>query len=75
MFYTLDRIEDENIAVLIDDDGRKHDVPCTAIPENDGIGSVFSIKDGKYIFNKAQTDERRKRINEKRKKLFDKLKK
>lgn len=75
MFYTLDRIEDGNTAVLIDDVGHKHDVPFAALPAHDGIGSVFTMKDEAYIFNREQTAERRKRIDEKRKKLFERVKK
>lgn len=74
MFYTLDRIEDNNIAVMIDDDGKKYDIPLKNLPEHDGIGSVFREENGVYLFNREETDRRRISIAEKRRRLFDRIK-
>lgn len=75
MFYTLDRTEDNNIAVLIDDDGKKYDIPLENLPEHDGTGSVFREENGVYLFDKEETDRRRISIAEKRRRLFDRIKK
>lgn len=74
MFFTLNRIEDKSIAVLIDDNGKKYDINASLLPAHDGIGSVFSVQDDVYVFEKGETDTRRARINEKSKAFFNKLK-
>lgn len=74
IYYTLDRIEDENFAVLVDDSGKPHDVSLSQLPNHDGVGSVFYNDNGEYIFDKSETEIRRKRIGQKRKKFFDKIK-
>lgn len=74
MFYTLDRIEDLNIAVLISDDGNKYDIPSDMLPENYGVGSVFEKSGDGFIFNENETDRRKRRVQEKSRRLFDKLK-
>ena len=74
IYYTLDRTEDENFAVLVDDNGKIYDVPHGQLPQHDGTGSVFYNDNGEYIFDKNETDRRRKRISEKRKKFFNKIK-
>lgn len=75
MFYTLDRIEEGTVCVLIADDGKKYDVSPDALPSHDGIGSVFRHENGAYLFDQAETETRRERIAEKRRRLFGKAKK
>jgi hypothetical protein len=48
MIYTVDRIE-ENFAVCETRNGMVN-VPLSELPDNIGVGSVFSIDKGKYIF-------------------------
>lgn len=74
MFYTLNRTEDGSIAVLTDDEGNKYDIPSDELPENTGVGSVFEKDNGRFIFNEKETDRRKRRIQEKSGRLFDKLK-
>ena len=74
MFYTLDRIEDNNIAVLCDDDGRIHNVPANVLQDNACIGDVFIYTDGKYILVPEETESRKARISSKRDAFFNKLK-
>ena len=73
MFFTLDRIEDNNIAVLCDDDGKIYNIPANNL-NNPSVGDVFICKDGKYIFNADETDVRRKRTAKKRNEFFNKIK-
>lgn len=75
MFFTLNRTEDNNIAVLCDDNGRIYNVNINDLSENISIGDVFICKDGKYIFNAKETAERRARISKKRNEFFNNLKK
>lgn len=74
MFYTLDRIEDENIAVLIDDGGKKADIPFSLLPPHSKPGDVFRSENGAYIFDEKETQERRLRISDKRNRFFNKMK-
>lgn len=74
VYYTLDRTEDENFAVLVDDSGKTYDVPLGHLPQHDGTGSVFYNDNGEYIFDENETGIRRKKISEKRKKFFNKIK-
>lgn len=74
MFFSLDRIEDGSVCVLIADDGQKYDVPLNALPPHDGIGSIFRYENETYLFDRTETTTRRKRIAEKRRRLFDKAK-
>lgn len=74
MFYALDRIEDGCVCVLVSDDGRKFDVPSDSLPSHDGIGSIFRYENEAYLFDRTETTTRRKRIAEKRRRLFGKEK-
>ncbi|MBQ8209033.1 MAG: DUF3006 domain-containing protein [Clostridia bacterium] len=74
MFYTLDRTEDNNIAVLIDDDGRIYNVSANILSDTCSVGDVFVCKDGKYIFDAQETALRRARIAQKRNRFFSKIK-
>lgn len=68
MFYTLDRTE-EDFAVLIDENGRKTDVPLSSLPVL-RAGSVYENKDGIYIYNEKETHKRRTAAAERLKKFF-----
>lgn len=74
MFFSLDRIEDGDVCVLVADDGQKYDVPSDELPPHDGIGSIFRYENEAYLFDETETATRRKRIAEKRKRLFGKAK-
>lgn len=74
MFFTLDRIENENIAVLIDDDGKKYDVRIDLLPETKDIGSVYIFDGNTYIYNEKETLKRRNSNSDKLKKLLSKAK-
>ncbi len=74
MFYSLDRIEDGAIAVLISDGGKKTDVPCSAVFPHFSAGDVFRFEDNAYIFDEKETKTRRQRISEKKNRLFEKIK-
>ncbi|MBO5933924.1 MAG: DUF3006 domain-containing protein [Clostridia bacterium] len=74
MFYTLDRIENENVAVLIDDEGNKHDVDISILEGNTEIGSVYSFDGNHYIYNEKETASRRSSNSEKLRKLMSKAK-
>lgn len=39
----LDRIEDNNIAVLYDDEGNEYNVPLSRLPVDAEIGQVFEV--------------------------------
>lgn len=74
MFFTLDRIEDNNIAVLTDDNGKVYDVDFSLLPTESKIGYVFTLKDGYYLYDNKETNERKQRIKNKKSVLFNKLK-
>lgn len=59
MFYTLNRIEEEFFAVLTDDNGKKHDISVSEMPEEMNIGNVYEFIDGAYIYNEKETEKRR----------------
>lgn len=74
MFFTLDRIEDNNIAVLTDDNGKVYDIDLSLLPSESKIGYVFTLKDGRYLHDNKETEKRKQRINNKKTALFNKLK-
>lgn len=74
MFFTLDRIENETIAVLLDDNGKKHDVSITLLPEEKNIGSVYIFDGNIYIYNEKETRKRQSDNSDKLKKLLSKAK-
>lgn len=74
MFYTLDRIEDNNIAVLCDDDGRIHNVNANILQKNISVGDVFTYENGKYIPAPDETALRKARISEKKNAFFNRIK-
>lgn len=74
MFYTLDRIENDTVAVLIDDEGKKYDVQVSFLQETQDIGSVYSFDGSNYIYNEKETQKRRTSNSEKLKRLMNKAK-
>lgn len=74
MFYTLDRIENETTAVLIDDDGNKFDISITLLPDEKNICSVYESDGTNYIYNEKETQKRKNNNSEKLKKLLSKAK-
>lgn len=74
MFYTLDRIENDTVAVLIDDEGKKYDVELSLLPETRDIGSVYSYDGNSYIYNEKETHSRRTSNSEKLRRLMNKAK-
>ena len=74
MFYTLDRIENDTVAVLIDDEGNKVDVHISLLSENTDIGSVYNSDGNHYIYNEKETNSRRSSNSEKLRKLMSKAK-
>ena len=74
MFYTLDRIEDNNVAVLCDDDGRIINVPSNLLSGTPSAGDVFCEENGCYIADTEETAARRSRISKKRTDFFNRIK-
>lgn len=74
MFYTLDRIENGTIAVLIDDEGKKYDVHISLLLGKQDIGSVYTSDESNYIYNEKETQSRRSSNSEKLRKLMNKAK-
>ena len=74
MFYTLDRIENDTVAVLIDDKGNKHDVHISLLSESTDIGNVYNFDGSHYIYNEKETSARRSSNSEKLRKLMNKAK-
>lgn len=74
MFYTLDRIENDTVAVLIDDEGNKYDVHVSLLTENHDIGNVYNFDGSHYIYNEKETSVRRSSNSEKLRKLMNKAK-
>jgi len=68
--YVIDRFE-ENFAVLESEDGKTIDVKKELL-KGFNVGDVLLLKDGTYELLKEETEERKKRIDEKMKKLFGK---
>lgn len=59
MFFTLDRTEDCNFAVMIGDDGEKRDVILDVISGEIAEGNVYTFSDGIYIYNEKETTDRK----------------
>ena len=75
MYYTLDRIEDNGFAVLIDDSGTVYNEKLSRLPEDPKAGNVYTLSADIFILDEAETETRRQRISEKKNRFFDKLKK
>ena len=72
MFFTLNRIEENTIAVLIDDNGSKTDIPLSALRKDCRTGDVYEFSDGMYIYNEKETRLRRESAREKLNRLLRK---
>ncbi len=59
MYFTLDRIEDCNIAVMTGDDGSKTDVVFDVISGDIAEGNVYTFTNGIYIYNEKETQARK----------------
>jgi len=72
-YYTVDRIESD-IAVLIDDDENKLDIPVSKLPENLKESDIlrFDEESGAYIIDKERTEQVKASIEERFRKLFKK---
>ena len=69
--FSVDRFEDD-VAVLVDDNGNTTDVNKTVLPDNAKQGSILRFEDGKYELDPQEEDSRRKRIASLQNKLFKK---
>lgn len=69
--FSLDRIE-ENLAVLVSDDGKTFAVKMSDLPENVQVGDVLIKNENVFTIDNDETEKRKERIMEKRKKLFGK---
>ncbi len=70
MDYCLDRIEDGEIAVMLDLSGKKTDVPLFRLKGGIHIGATYTLNENEYIYNEKQTSAHRKEGKE----LLNKLK-
>lgn len=69
MKYSIDRIEG-SFAVCEDENGKFADIEVSTLPEGVGEGDIISIENGKAVFLKEETEERRRKIQQKRKDIF-----
>lgn len=74
MFFTLDRIENTNIAVMISDDNKKTDVVTDLISGEIREGNVYTETNGIYIYNEKETAARKSKNKNKFAVLFRKAK-
>ena len=72
-YYTVDRIEND-IAVLINDDENKSDIPVCELPEGLKEGDIlrFDEEDETYVIDKERTEQVKASIEERFRKLFKK---
>ena len=61
MLYSIDRFE-ENIAVLIDEDGFRLDVPRDDLPSDIAMGDMVRLQDGVFQRDDDAAAARRARI-------------
>lgn len=69
--WIIDRFEGD-LAVLEEESGGHIDVNRSLLSENAAEGDVLELVGDRYVKNNALTDERRKRILRKSKRLFEK---
>ena len=70
MKYTVDRIE-SGFVVCEDENGNLTDIELAILPEGVSEGDIIRITDGETVILKEETDERRRKIAEKRKAVFE----
>lgn len=61
MLYSVDRLE-QDIAVLIDEDGNSTDVPLAALPIGTKGGDMVCLSDGVYTRDDDSAAARRRKI-------------
>ena len=69
MRYIVDRIEGD-VAVLERDDLELVDVPLTELPEGVRQHDCLEVEDGAWRIDRDRTAERKRRIEEKMRRLF-----
>lgn len=69
--YSVDRIE-EGFAVCEDENGKTVNIEKEKLPENVKEGDLISIDNGEAVILTEETEERRKKLAEKRRALFKK---
>ena len=67
--YSVDRIE-EGFAVCEDEKGETVNIETDKLPEGVKEGDIISIDNGETIILAEETEERRKKLAEKRRALF-----
>lgn len=75
MYYTLERIEDNQIAVLSDDNGKIYNTALDSLNKTPLAGDVFRRENGEFIFDENETNTRKMRIAKKRNEFFGKIRK
>ncbi len=68
--YSVDRIE-EGFAVCEDENGKTVNIEKEKLPENVKEGDLISIDNGEAVILTEETEERRKKLAEKRRALFE----
>ncbi len=74
MFFTLDRIEDGEIAVMLSDSDEKVNVPLSIVQDEAKEGYVYTFENGLYIYNEKETADRKNSNREKFSRLLKKAK-
>jgi hypothetical protein len=69
MKYSIDRIEG-NFAVCEDENGKFTDIEVSTLPEGVGEGDIIAIENGEAVFLKEETEERRRKIQQKRREIL-----
>lgn len=67
--YIVDRIE-EGFAVCEDENGKFSDIEIAGLPEGIKEGDIISVENGEAVFLKEETEERRNRIQQKRRDIL-----
>lgn len=68
--YSVDRIE-EGFAVCEDENGKMVNIEKGKLPEGVKEGDLISIDNGEAVILTEETEERRKKLAEKRRTLFE----
>lgn len=74
MYYTLNRTENGNIAVLIDSDKNIHDVDISLLKPDAKIGNIYIFDGTHYIYNEKETLARKKSASFRLKNILSKVK-
>ncbi len=68
--YSVDRIE-EGFAVCEDENGKTVNIEKEKLPESVKEGDLISVDNGEAVILTGETEERRKKLAEKRRALFE----